>query len=473
MEEGMPDPAFDVFLSYKSEYLPWVEVLARNLQRQGLTVWLDDWQRVPGDPVGRSLEDGLNASRAAVLVVTPEAAQSGWVQSEYEQMRLRQRRGDGFRCIPLFLQASEGFAFLHELFAVDFRKADTPILYRRRLHELVCGLRGMPAGSGEHLEGDIEHPPRLDDPRPAGNGSAFDRLLDDVEFQHVAAAFAQEGAQTIHTTEALLGAAQGRFRGWDIHHLVPLVCDQDRLSDYFAHAGQRLGIPDPVSSSFELGRKLSDRLTQGGRHLLVVSHMENGPEQARRDFCVQLRQILDQYWQQVSVLFIGGERLDELVFHSSQAISLLNNAAATGHDWPEPDLMQVRKLPRAEGVCDDELGTIIQMTGGEPRLIAECLRRRTADPSPDAYAAIVWNSVIVRQWFAPFAVDPTAVARICRMLDRSDLGFFDHIREDELKRRLYWKGAFRKLSERGLEKLVWRCEPVRDRGRKLLQCDRS
>jgi hypothetical protein len=200
--------------------------------------------------------------------------------------------------------------------------------------------------------------------------------------------------------------------------------------------------------------------------------MENGPEQARRDFCVQLRHIFDQYRQQVSVLFIGGEMLDELVFHSGQVISLLSNAAATAHDWPEPDLTQVKKLPRAEGVHDDELGTIMDMTGGEPRLIAECLRRRTADPSPDAYAAIVRNSAIVRQWFAPFTADRLAVARICRMLDRSDLGFFDQIRDDELKRRLYWTGALRKVNERGLEKLAWRCEPVRDRGQELLQCDR-
>lgn len=45
------DTLYDAFISYKSEYLPWVETLARNLRRLGVEVWLDEWHRRPGDRV--------------------------------------------------------------------------------------------------------------------------------------------------------------------------------------------------------------------------------------------------------------------------------------------------------------------------------------------------------------------------------------------------------------------------------------
>src|SRR4051812_29427250 len=97
---------YDVFISYKSEYKPWVETLARNLEAQGLTVWLDDWRRVPGDRVDLTIEQALARARNGVLVVTPEAVGSGWVQDEYATMRRRAATGDGFRVIPAIVRAA-------------------------------------------------------------------------------------------------------------------------------------------------------------------------------------------------------------------------------------------------------------------------------------------------------------------------------------------------------------------------------
>ena len=82
----MPPP-YDVFISYKSDYKPWVEALARNLQAQGLSVWFDDWRKVAGDRVTLTLEVGIQQARDGILIVTPEAAESGWVQKEYDTMR--------------------------------------------------------------------------------------------------------------------------------------------------------------------------------------------------------------------------------------------------------------------------------------------------------------------------------------------------------------------------------------------------
>lgn len=463
---------YDVFISYKSEYLAWVEALARNVERQGLTVWLDHWRRVPGNPVASSLERALHASRAGILVVTPEAAQSGWVQSEYEQMRARQRRGDGFRLIPLILQASEGFAFVGELFAVDFRAASTAGLYRRRLHEVVCGVRGEPPGPSIALQGEIELPPTVDPAERAADTGAFRALLDDVQRHRVAAVFAQEGAQHLTTIEQLIEAATARFQGWRVSHLTPLVCEEDRAADYFAHAARRCGLAGEIADAAAFGRALEDEFSRGARRLVIVSHIENGPDAARRALATQLRRLLESHPEALRLLFVGGEKLDELVFHASQTLSVLSNAAATAHDWPAPGLAEMRALLRGEEIGAEEAALLLELTGGEPRLLAECLRRRARMPlrSAAAYAAVIHDCPTTWQWFAPIVTEAEARRRACALLAEADLGPFGRIRDNELLRKLYWRGALRKVVPEGLDRLAWCGAAVRARGREMLSC---
>ena len=67
------NPEYDVFISYKSEYKPWVDTLMRNLERQRLRVWVDDWRKIPGALVAATLDKAISGSRVGVLIVTPEA----------------------------------------------------------------------------------------------------------------------------------------------------------------------------------------------------------------------------------------------------------------------------------------------------------------------------------------------------------------------------------------------------------------
>jgi len=128
------NPQYDVFISYKSEYKPWVETLARNLERQRLTVWLDDWRKRPGDLIAGTLDNAIKSSRAGVLVVTPEAVASGWVQEEYESMLAREKKG-GFRLIPAILRKSEGFPFLRNRFWIDFTAPEHAGAGRREVRQ--------------------------------------------------------------------------------------------------------------------------------------------------------------------------------------------------------------------------------------------------------------------------------------------------------------------------------------------------
>ncbi len=59
---------YDVFLSHSSKDKAVVRKLAERLRDDGLRVWLDEWEIRPGDPILLKIEEGLEQSRALVLV---------------------------------------------------------------------------------------------------------------------------------------------------------------------------------------------------------------------------------------------------------------------------------------------------------------------------------------------------------------------------------------------------------------------
>lgn len=75
-------PEFDVFLSHHSSDKPWVIKLKEKLETRGLSAWLDRDEIRPGDPIAKSIEQGLQSSRTMVFVVTASSMKSGWVEEE-------------------------------------------------------------------------------------------------------------------------------------------------------------------------------------------------------------------------------------------------------------------------------------------------------------------------------------------------------------------------------------------------------
>lgn len=54
---------YDVFISYNSQDKSAVEFIAQKLEKENLTVWLDRWNLVPGDPWQEELEIALDENR--------------------------------------------------------------------------------------------------------------------------------------------------------------------------------------------------------------------------------------------------------------------------------------------------------------------------------------------------------------------------------------------------------------------------
>jgi hypothetical protein len=129
---------FDVFLSYDSVDKPWVINLKDDLQRYGVSVWLDIDEIRPGDLFAKALEEGLANSRAVALIVSPEATASGWVETEYYRA-LSLAQNKHLQLIPVILRNADIPGFLEDRNWVNFREKSA---YSQNVWKLVWGIAG-------------------------------------------------------------------------------------------------------------------------------------------------------------------------------------------------------------------------------------------------------------------------------------------------------------------------------------------
>lgn len=73
-----------VFLSYAHQDAAFARALAEDLEKRGLSVWSHEAELLPGDNVWLRNGEALKNSEAMVVLVSPEAMRSEWVQHEIE-----------------------------------------------------------------------------------------------------------------------------------------------------------------------------------------------------------------------------------------------------------------------------------------------------------------------------------------------------------------------------------------------------
>jgi WD40 repeat protein/GTPase SAR1 family protein len=97
------DFKYAVFLSHSSKDKPVVRPIADRLTKDGLKVWLDDWEIRPGDSIPHKIEEGLESSRVMVLCMSANAFGSDWTQLEGHTFRFRDPLNKDRRFVPLRL----------------------------------------------------------------------------------------------------------------------------------------------------------------------------------------------------------------------------------------------------------------------------------------------------------------------------------------------------------------------------------
>jgi tetratricopeptide (TPR) repeat protein len=130
----------DVFLSHNSKNKPVVIKLANELKKRGLKVWLDEWELIPGRPWQEALEEIIQTTRTAAVLV----GKDGMGPWEKPEMRasLSEFVDRKLPVIPVLLPEAPKKPqlplFLRLFTWVDLRKG----LTKEGLDRLEWGIRG-------------------------------------------------------------------------------------------------------------------------------------------------------------------------------------------------------------------------------------------------------------------------------------------------------------------------------------------
>jgi TIR domain len=149
-ESPSSEQRYHAFLSHNGAEKSLVEELANELERRGLSCWLDKWNLIPGEPWQPAIEEALGRCDVCVVFFGPHGL-GPW---HNEEMRLAiQRRVSGpgrkLRILPVILpggqraKESEVPGFLQGTTWVKFGKS---IEDEDALHLLESGIRGIAPG---------------------------------------------------------------------------------------------------------------------------------------------------------------------------------------------------------------------------------------------------------------------------------------------------------------------------------------
>lgn len=440
--------------------------LAHNLEAQGYKVFLDAWAIAGGEHFTRVIFDALGKARFALLLATPDAAESGWVQDEYEYMHKLSNTREDFLWIPLVLGEFPDFPFLSNVQAIDFGDSQ-PDAYRVGFQKLLHALKREPPGAKPYFNGSLQLP-EAEQPAARALVGQENSFLQGVsaylDTSMPLMILAQADTSTQHYAHALRQLAEQRYGRDNVLHVFPPASVRADSSAYFGRLAEQCGFGGGIGESWEWADALRKRLMQGQELLLLVTGFENGTELARAELAAELRGLLEEHPLELKLVVIGGEKLSEMKYLHGRH-SFLNKLAEMR--LPQASQRDVREiyLQRYPGLQldDAQVQALLDFTGQHPRLLEACLLALRQGQSD--WQTAVRHGPLPSQLFSRFRTAADAVP-LCGLLHRETLGRYEVWPQDELLRRLYWQNLITDC--RG--QFVWRCAFIRDTGRELLGC---
>jgi len=128
-----------IFLSHTSIDKPFVEKLANDLKRVGISVWFDKWEIKVRESITYKIEEGIKANEYLAIVLSPEAVSSEWVKIELTSALIKQIQEKRVRILPILYRDCNIPLFLLDKRYADFRKD-----YDLALNDLL-GVFGLDA----------------------------------------------------------------------------------------------------------------------------------------------------------------------------------------------------------------------------------------------------------------------------------------------------------------------------------------
>lgn len=107
------------FISYSHSDKDFVSQLAKDLMKQGIEIWIDQFDLQPGDSlIQKIFSEGLAQSRFFLIVLSPASASSKWMKEELDAAMVGKIQGVT-RIIPIIKEPAEVPVPLRSLLYVD------------------------------------------------------------------------------------------------------------------------------------------------------------------------------------------------------------------------------------------------------------------------------------------------------------------------------------------------------------------
>lgn len=266
--------------------------------------------------------------------------------------------------------------------------------------------------------------------------------------------------------ELLWKTALERYGPEQVLHLVPLSGESVETERYFTDLGRQCKSETPISDAAGLIEHIDGRMAEADRLFILVNGFEGGPKQGSEDLAGAFRNLTERHGRKLHILVCGGEKLAELSVFGE--LSMLT--AAKIEEWPELTVADIQALHPEGAMKPAAAHRILEMTGGHPRLVRECMLFLGSDGRLDEAGCrgALLHSRFVERNFLPFIRQPEAEGRLKELLRSDELGAFSHFIRDNLLRRLFWLNLLRKTEDG--KQLKWRSAVIQQIG-KLVICD--
>jgi hypothetical protein len=132
---------YDVYISYNRQTdAKLARDLAAHLSDDGLHIFLDEWQLVPGDSFSLTIAKALEDSRSLLAIVSDSSLKSPWVEAEWEAALTRKSP----LFLPLLVNNVEPPPFIRDLNSIRINTKDTQSIesVTQQIVETIDRLRG-------------------------------------------------------------------------------------------------------------------------------------------------------------------------------------------------------------------------------------------------------------------------------------------------------------------------------------------
>lgn len=133
---------YDVFISHSNKDKEFVFTLAKDLMKNGIQVWLDEWNLGVGDSIADSINKAIEQSRFIFLIMSPDYFASAWTTQEWNMAMHSEMNENSIKTIPIYYKTCEIPQLLRTKQWADFRNLENYNVSFTQLIGQISELKG-------------------------------------------------------------------------------------------------------------------------------------------------------------------------------------------------------------------------------------------------------------------------------------------------------------------------------------------